>query len=705
MGILLEEIQSGLGALPMQILNRQQLTGINRWFCGRTLAAVVDGVPEMSIASPVLRALVDALERLAVPAYQAGAGERLRRALPLDSSWGRALIELASELQFLSGEVNGARTERRTGAGGIIQVALECSEFALAEACLDVALGTCTRLQRGEAVDLTEDFMKLSVCAEKVCLGGSTGPIAAAARRRGIPTYRRDAESLVQLGEGIHQQHIYTAMTSRTSQIAVQVSTDKYLVGCLWEQIGIPVPSSHLVHDEEEAVQAAEEIGWPIVVKPADADYGRGVSILLRTAERVRAAYAKAKARTPSGRVLVQRYLRGASHRFLLVNGRLAAAVRREPIGILGNGRHSVRELVEEANRNGCWGLERRLTMGDSELALLAEAGFAPETVAAPGVKVPLSHDLLAVYNNVTESVHPDTRELACDAARVVGLDVGGLDAIAQDISRPLEEQGGGFLEINAEPALAIHDTPHSDRPQPVGEAIVASLFPPPARGRIPLIVFLGGREIDEAVHFSAELLHRRGVKTAVSTPEQTRCNRRLLHPISSSPADRLSTMMLHPRTEAAVFRVTLAEVLQLGLGADQCDVLVFAGGCGDGETNTDEEARELLNRLIAATKRCVINLDEPYWSRCAAITLPNTVLVSSTSTHPSMLQHLATGRMTAFAQGAEIRLRAGEGELTRIPIPTSASANESDSVRRAHALAASAVFTLGLDTMFDNVL
>jgi cyanophycin synthetase len=683
----------------MQIISRQYLTGVNRWFRGRTFAALVAGLPDEPLAPHLLPALTAALDRLPVAEHQAGVRERMQRAVPPGSRWERGLIELAAEFQFLSSEVIGARTEQRTSSSGTVQLALECQEFTLAEACLNAAVRSWSRLLRGEPLDLANDYHDLATCAYEVCLGGSTGPLVAAARQRGIPAYRLDAESLVQLGDGIHQHRLYTAMTSRTPQIAVHVSTDKHLVNQLWARLGIPVAAGRSVHNEEEAVQAAQEIGWPVVVKPADADYGRGVSLRLRTTEQVRAAYAKARDCSANGQVLVQQYLRGASHRLLLVEGRLAAAVRRDPLNVVGDGQHSVRELVEQTILDAWWGPNRRLSLGDAELALLADAGFTPESVPAPAVKIPLSYDQVAIYSNVTEQVHPDTRDLAFDAARLIGLDVAGLDVIAVDISRPLAEQGGGFLEINAQPALVIHGTPFCDRPQPVSETIVASLFPPPACGRVPLIIILGGPQMDEVVHLTAELLHRRGVQTATSTPEKTCWNQRQLHPDSASPADRLSTMMLHPRTEAAVLRASFAEILQSGLGADQCDVLVLADGGNDSEGGDAEERRALLRQLVRAARRGVVNLDDPHWVKCEAATVPTSVLVTSDPAHPWLLQHLATGRMAAFPQGEAIQVQAGEVELARFPAANDSATDEVGFAPAAPALAAVAVFALGLET------
>ena len=683
---LIDQLRILLGS-TMQIVSRQHLTGINRWFRGRTLAALVTGVPQEPFPPPLLRRLLEALDQLPLEKYLAGARERMQRAVLPGSPWERALFELAAQLQFLSSEVIGAHTARRTPSSGTVQVALECQEFPLAEACLDAAVQTCMRLRRGELLNLEKVYDDLDALAGDVCLGGSTGPLVAAARQRGIPAYRLDAASLVQLGDGVHQQRIHRAMTSRTSQIAVRVSTDKHFVSQLWTRIGIPVAASRLVHDEDDAVRAAQDIGWPIVVKPVDADYAQGVALNLRSPQQVRAAYPKARSRSSSGRVLVERYLRGASHRLLIVEGRLAGAVRRDPISVRGDGRHSVRELVEQANLEARWGLESQVTLEDTEQAVLAEAGFTPESVPELGVKVALSHQQAENYDNVTERIHPDTRELALDAARVIGLDVAGLDVIAMDISRPLAEQGGGFLEINAEPALYVHGNHDCDRPQAVGDAIVASLFPPPARGRVPLVITLGSRWADEVVHRTADRLRRGGAQVATSTPEQTRWSHRPLHPSSALPADRLTTMMLHPRTETAVLRATLAEILRSGLGADQCHVLVLADGRNDGDAGDAEERAELLRQLIQAARRCVVNLDDPHGTECEAVSIPTTILVSSDPSHPCLLQHLAAGRMAVFPQAETILVRAGEVELARFPATNDSLGTE--------ALAAADVFAL----------
>jgi cyanophycin synthetase len=512
---------------------------------------------------------------------------------------------------------------------------------------------------------------------------------------------------LVQLGEGVYQCRVCAATTSRTGHIAVQVSNDKDLVKSLWWRMGIPVPPGRSVSDEEAAVTAAQELGWPLVVKPRDADLGKGVSLNLSTTEQVRTAYDHALAFSKCGAVLVERHLHGMSHRLLVVKDRLVAAVLREPPTVVGDGEHTVRELVAQANhdlRRGDdyrWPL-RRLRLEDHELRVLAEAGFTADSVLAPGERVCLRRDLYTwsgtVNRDVCELVHAETRDLAREAVRIVGLDVAGLDLIAKDISRPLAEQGGGFLEINAEPAAYLHLAPICERPRPVGEAIVASLFPAQSRGRVPLVIAIGERLASGAGRLTAHLLKTTGRQVATSFPDRTEWNNRRLVPHGSSLPDRLHTVMLHPQVDAAVLTAPLTDVVSSGMGTERCHVLVLAEGPTGGETGGDEPFGwlPLVRNLMASADRCIVNIDDPFWEQYISDGTGTFILmVSSNPEHPRLLQHLHEGHMAAFPRGQEIVIRAGVTELmcfTEASLSTVCDSNESVSAR---ALAASAYFSL----------
>jgi cyanophycin synthetase len=411
-----------------------------------------------------------------------------------------------------------------------------------------------------------------------------------------------------------------------------------------------------LVRDEADALRAATELGGPVVVKPRDADYGQGVTLNLVIPSEIRAAYVRAQKTAERGGVIVERYLRGSSHRLLVVAGRLVAGVRREPAGVVGDGVRTSSELVEQANRD-----ERRGTDGhcprpmmeldDRQLDLLARSELHAASVPEAGQLIALSgHEIPPeAYVDVTDGIHPETRNLACEAAELVGLDVAGLDLIATDIGRPLRDQQGGFLEINAEPAIAMHLEPHCDRPRPVGESIVRSLFPGRTDGRVPLVVAVGQLRADLVANLTACLLRTAGCHVGSSSPKLTACADRILQPHSATPPDRLRALMLDRRTEAAVLSAPLADLGQAGLGADRCQVLVLA----DNEDCTDcDLGKPLLRRLMERASRCVLCLDERRWESINVLNCPDLVLVATDAEHPALLRHRDAGGFAAFPLG-----------------------------------------------------
>jgi cyanophycin synthetase len=690
----------------MDVVAMRRLDGVNRWFTHRALEAVISEVPDGSVPEHIVKTLAERFDRLSIPPHRSGSGHRLQQTLRPDSRWGFLISELASELQSLCGDFAASRAAKAHAEPGVWSVVLRCLEFPFAEACVCAALRVCGWLRSGQVGDLAGIYDQLVALSKDVCLGGGTGPIVAAARRRGIPTYRLDQESLVQLGEGVHQRRVCAAITSQTGFIAVQLSNDKEVVKALWSRIGIPVAAGRLVRDEEDAVEATRELGWPLVVKPRDADFGKGVSLKLKTAEEVRTAYRHAHAFSKSGGVLVERHLPGMSHRLLVVNDSLVAAVLREPPTVVGDGLRTVRELVELANQDVRRGEDyrwplRRLRLEEQELAVLAAAGFTQDSIVASGQSVVLRSDLHTwsgtVNKDVSELVHPETRDLARDAVRIIGLDVAGVDVVASDISRPLHEQSGGFLEVNAEPATYLHLAPICDRPRLVGEAIVASLFPAQSSTRVPLVLAIGQDLADCAGRLLAALLSGSGRHVATSGPDLTMWNNRRLVPAGTSLPDRLHSVMLHPQVDAAVVKATLTDVAQNGLGTDRCQVLVLAECQTRSEPGRDDshEARSLIRHLMTSARCCVVNIDDPSWERYIHGAFPSVLMVSSNPEHPRLLRHLREGRLGAFPRGQEVVIRAGETEVVRFSESFVSTAGDSTDSVMARILAAAGFFAL----------
>ncbi len=449
---------------------------------------------------------------------------------------------------------------------------------------------------------------------------------------------------------------------------------------------------------------AAEAIGWPVVVKPSDSDWGLGVSMQLKTPNQVREAYRKA--RTLSEQVIVERNLQGLWHRLLIVDDRLIAALRREVASVEGDGRHTVSELVKLTNQDPRRGPDSRwplhwMVLGELELAYLEATGFAPDSIPALGQEIvlrPIAHtDAGSTSQDVTAQVHPETRDLARDAVRVVGLDVAGIDMVAADISRPLGEQGGGFLEINAFPALFLHLEPISIPPHPIDETIIESLFPTPADGRVPLFVALGEGLADRVVDLTARRLERDGLHAASSNPRVTQFDGRPLGPKSARPAERLHTMTLHPRTEAAALSVPWADIIREGLGTDRCDVLVLANGPkpSDLDGGDHDGLERLIRQLEAMARRIVINLDDPIWADFPIDCGHVTVLVASDPDEPRLVTHLARGYSAAFLRGSEILFLTGADVVARFDTVDWSAAHGEKDYGVARCLAAAAWFVL----------
>ena len=702
----------------MKILNLRHLSGISAWSDVSALQAILGDLPECDVAAELALNLSGQLERLCVPPHvaQAAAGSRQRRPVPRKPA--DLVVDLAGELQFLCGEFHGAREALHTLAIGVCHVVLECREFALAEACLHAALDVVDTLLLGQEPHLAETYAALLATADEVCPVSSPGLVISAAYDRGIPVFRLgpdqafclSPDQVLQVGEGIHQRrlHPWGTMTDRTGFLAGHLANDKAFVKALWSQYGIPVPEGLVVTNDCEARLAAAKLGGPVVVKPIDAECGRGLTQRPTTPEAVTAAFFHAQAVSPSGHVIVERCLPGTWHRLLVVDRRIVAALRREPACVVGDGQHTIQELVASANHDRRRGPDHRwplrfLSLEATELENLAAVGLTPQTVLSPGQRAALRESASAASGaesiDVTEILHPETQRLALEAVQLVGLDIAGLDLIAEDISRPLDEQNGGFLEINEQPGIFLHAAPFCSPPRLVGEAIVESLFPDGHNGCIPLVVVIGCHIADRVAELLAERLANNGRVIGLSTPYVTQLDSRTLQPASPAIPDRLNLLLRHPRTEMAVVSAPLLDILHSGLGTGHCTVLVLADGlCHSAGNHGDElqhEIDRLLRRLLRTANRCVVNTADPLWSNCLTTGSPKVCLVASEADHPSVCDHLTAGGAAAIFEPAGLVLQAGGMQPKFYPAQDRPRDCECSTDRLADALATAAWVSL----------
>ncbi|HEV3022093.1 MAG TPA: hypothetical protein VGX76_06485, partial [Pirellulales bacterium] len=401
------------------------------------------------------------------------------------SNLAHAVEHVTLELQTKAGTNAGFGRTCETAQWGTYKVVVECEEESVARACLAEARELCLAALHDLPYDVAAAVNRLSELNQDVRLGPSTRAIVGAAEARGIPARRLSQGSLVQFGFGAKQRRILASETDRTGAVAESIAQDKDLTRSLLRSCGIPMPVGRPVISADDAWAAANEIGMPVVVKPQFGNQGRGVATYLTTREQVVGAYDAALSEGSS--IVVERYLPGADYRLLIVGNRMVAAARREPAQVVGDGRHTVAELVDLVNADPRRGNDHatplsKIRLDPVAMGVLADQGLTPTYVPAAGVKVLVRRNgnlsTGGTATDVTDLVHPEVAARAVEAARVVGLDVAGVDVIALDIGRPLEEQDGGVVEVNAAPGLRMHVEPSLGKPRPVGEAIVASLFP-----------------------------------------------------------------------------------------------------------------------------------------------------------------------------------------------------------------------------------
>jgi cyanophycin synthetase len=598
------------------------------------------------------------------------------------------LQHLTLALQSQAGSNVSFGLIRPTPRTGLYRVIVEYEEEKLARACLDAAREICLAALAGQPYDVPAKLHELSELAHEVRLGPSTGATVRAARQRNIPFRRLNEESLVQLGHGVHQRRILTAETDRTSVIAEAIAQDKQLTRMLLREVGVPVPEGRPVTDADDAWAAAQELGPPVVVKPQDGNHGRGVTTNLTTREQIVCAHAAA--REESAHVVVERFAPGVDHRLLVVGGRLVAAALREPAQVVGDGRSTITELIAEVNKDprrsdGHATVLSFIKLDAVGLTVLAEQGYTPDSVPPAGTRVLIRRNgnlsTGGTATDVTDLVHPEVAARAVDAARVVGLDIAGVDIVVADISLPLEGQGGVVVEVNAGPGLRMHLEPSAGKARPVGEAVVSMLFADGQTGRIPIVAVTGVNGKTTTTRLVAHLLHREGHQVGMTCSDGAYINGRRIAP-KGAGAGTARALLLNPRVTAAVFETARGGILDEGLGFDQCDVaLVTNIGGGDhlslhGIETIKELARvkQTVVQAVAPAGTAVLNAADPLVVAMARH-CPGATLYFAVDHHNAVLaNHRAEGGRAVFVRDRAVVLAEGNeeqilGPLSQIPL------------------------------------
>lgn len=600
--------------------------------------------------------------------------ERLRRG----TYQAHILEHVTLELLSLAGSNAGYGRARETSEEGVYKVVIEYEEENLARAALAAARELCLAAVYDRPFDVAATVARLRDVAQQFCLGPSTRSIVEAAKARGIPVRRLNTGSLVQFGYGARQRRILASETDRTSAVAQEIAQDKELTRMLLRSAGVASAQGRPVASVEDACTAAEEIGFPVVVKPQYGNQGRGVAARLTTRDQVIAAYEPAL--REGGPVLLEKYAPGNDYRVLVVGGRVVAAARREPAHVVGDGAHTVAQLVDIVNQDPRRGehhgtMLSKIHLDDIALSVLAEQGMNPGSVPAAGAVVfirrnaNLSTGGTAI--DVTDRVHPEVAVRAVEAARVIGLDVAGIDILATDISRPMEEQGAIVVEVNASPGLRMHLQPSAGVSRPVGEAIVSTLFLEGETGRIPIVAVTGVNGKTTTVRFISHILQQSGKLVGMTCTDGIYIgDRRIDNEDCSGPASAQAVLM-NPSVEAAVLETARGGILRAGLGFDLCDVAVVTNiGEGDhlglSDVDTAESLAKVKRTIVEALSpkgAAVLNANDPLVAAMAQHCPGSVIFFALDGNHHVLTKHRSAGGKAVFVRDNHIVLAEGQRE------------------------------------------
>ncbi|MDP1527641.1 MAG: cyanophycin synthetase [Rhodocyclaceae bacterium] len=602
-----------------------------------------------------------------------------------EGTWpGHILEHVTLELQNLAGMPGGFGKAREMEKRGLYKVVVRAWNEEVTLAALYAGRDLVMAAIEDKPFDVAAAIKHLRDMADSKMLGPSTASIvdAASDKSRLIPHIRLNDGNLVQLGYGAKSRRIWTAETDRTSAIAESIASDKDLTKTLLSACGVPIPEGRMVDSPADAWEAAQDIGLPVVIKPDDGNHGRGVSLDLMTREEVEAAYPVADAEG-SG-VMVERYIRGEEHRLLVVHDKLVAAARGECIYITGDGKQTVRELIDSQ-------LNTDLRRGDAEefpletivldqdqmiLFMLQRQQLSPASVPTLDQKVLIQRTGTYAFD-VTDEVHPETARIACLAAKIVGLDIAGIDLVCDDISKPLATQKGAIVEVNAGPSLLMHLKPAVGTPRPVGKAIIDHLFPNNDTGRVPVVGITGSRDTTIVAQIVASLLSYGNRYTGLACANGLYLNGRAIEKGNCARWEHGQRLLKNRNVEAIVIENPPATMAGEGLPYDRCQVGVMTAMDNEalmpahGIENSEQLYKVMRTQVDVVLKggATVLNADDPTLVEMAEYSDGEVIYFGADAAAPVIVAHRQKGGRAVVLRDGNIVLAAASLEAPLIEI------------------------------------
>lgn len=543
-----------------------------------------------------------------------------------EGTWiGHVIEHIALEIQSLAGMECGFGRTRESENPGIYHVVFSYWEEKAGIFAAKAAVSIAQALVDGTPYDLAADIQELREIREKERLGPSTGSIVEEAIKRKIPFIRLNRRSLVQLGYGINQKRIQATIASTTSSIAVEIACDKEETKNLLEAAEIPVPKGSIVYDEEDLQAAIQKINYPIVLKPVNGNHGKGATTNIRTWNEAVEALEAAK---KFGRAIIcEKYITGRDHRILVINYKFVAAAIRTPAAVTGDGSSTIQQLIDLVNsdpRRG-YGHEKVLTtikVDDFTMNILADKQYTLDTILKKGeelwLKPTANLSTGGTATDVTDLVHPSNIFMCERIARIIGLDICGIDIMAENLTEPLSEAGGAILEVNAAPGFRMHLDPTDGLPRNVAEPVIDMLYPPGTSARIPIIAVSGTNGKTTTTRLIAHIVKQMGYKVGYTTTDGVYIQNQLMMRGDCTGPKSAEFVLKDPTVDFAVLESARGGILRSGLGFHNCDVAVVTNVAGDhlglGGIDTLEKlarVKAVVPNTVLPTGYAILNADD----------------------------------------------------------------------------------------------
>ncbi|ARI82587.1 cyanophycin synthetase [Microcystis sp. LEGE 00066] len=674
----------------MKILRTQTLRGPNYWSIRRDKLIVMrldleDLAEKPSNEIPgFYEGLIDVLpslvEHYCSPGYRGGFFERVRTGTYM----GHIIEHIALELQELAGTPVGFGRTRSTSTPGVYNVVFEYVDEQAGRYAGRAAVRLCQSIVDTGTYpkqELAQDLADLRDLCNNASLGPSTETIVKEAQARNIPWLLLSARAMVQLGYGVHQKRIQATLSSFSGILAVELACDKEGTKTILKDGGIPVPRGTVIQYLDELSAAIEEVGgFPIVIKPLDGNHGRGISIDVKTQQEAEEAYDLASAASKTRSVIVERYYKGSDHRILVINGKVAAVAERIPAHVVGDGRSTVEELIEITNQDpnrgdGHANVLTKITIDKTSLNVLEKQGHELTSILAHGeiaylrATANLSTGGIAVDR--TDEIHPENVWIAQRVAKLIGLDIAGIDVVTEDIRKPLREVDGVIVEVNAAPGFRMHVAPSRGLPRNIAAPVIDMLFPPGTPSRVPILAITGTNGKTTTSRLISHICRQTGKVVGFTTTDGVYIDDYLVEKGDNTGPYSASMILKDPTVEIAVLETARGGILRSGLAFNQCDVGVVlnvaADHLGIGDIDTIEQmakVKSVVAEVVSAEGYAVLNADDPLTASMAEKVKGRVAYFSMSPDNPIIHDHIRRGGMAAIYENGYLSILEGEWTL-----------------------------------------